>query len=181
MRCFLDLDGVLVNFVGGALRLLGRTLDPYPAGEWDFHRHLGLTDDDFWGQITRGGAHFWADLEWLPDGREVHEAVDAAFGPEGVYLLSSPSQDPQSLAGKAMWVQRHLPQYRRRLLLGVCKEAVAHPGVLLVDDSDANVAAFRCAGGAAILVPRPWNHLHPYAAHAASSVRRALEEAKYGR
>jgi hypothetical protein len=58
------------------------------------------------------------------------------------------------------WIEKHLPAYRRRFLIGPRKEFCAHGGSVLIDDSDKNVASFRDAGGLAILYPRPWNSRH---------------------
>ena len=49
---------------------------------------------------------------------------------------------------------------QRQFLIGPSKHLCAKPGVLLIDDSDKNVAAFQEQGGSSLLVPRPWNSLH---------------------
>ena len=48
MLAFLDLDGVVVDFVGGALRQHGwNDLDPATVS-WSFWQDKGLSDADFW-------------------------------------------------------------------------------------------------------------------------------------
>jgi hypothetical protein len=60
--------------------------------------------------------------------------------------------------GKLRWIERHMEErWLRRYIFTPVKEAFARPGVVLIDDCDANVTAFRDAGGRAVLVPRPWN------------------------
>jgi hypothetical protein len=153
--CFLDLDGVLVDFVGGALAAHGRTL-PIADVRWDFCTQIGfrgVDDPAFWAPL---GYDFWANLGWHADGRAIVGTVDRLF--EGqVALLTSPCDTLGCAEGKREWVRRHLPEFSQRLLIGTSKHLVAGPGKVLVDDHDANVAAFRCGGGRAVLVPRPWN------------------------
>ncbi len=151
--CLLDLDGVLVDFVGGALSLHGKHVPPSEV-RWDFLTQIGLEPADFWRPLGRS---FWAGLPWTAEGRELLDVVEDVFGPENVCLLTSPCATPGCCEGKLDWVARELPAYRRRVLVGACKHLVAGPGKLLLDDHDANVEAFREAGGSAILVPRPWN------------------------
>lgn len=160
MRCFLDLDGVLVNFVGGACRF-HRRRNPYalPAslGEWDCVSLLGMSQEEFWRGLD---FHFWRNLEWMADGRRVLDLVEGTFGASNVCLLTSPPDNRGSVDGKRAWVNRHLPQYFRRLLIGSAKEFMAGPEAVLVDDYAVNVDRFAEAGGFSVLVPRPWNRRH---------------------
>lgn len=154
--CFLDLDGVLVDFVGGALAMHGKHIPPAEV-RWDFPSQVGFDGVNaaaFWAPL---GRDFWAGLGWTADGRGILAAVEDAFGPERVCLLTSPCLTPGCAEGKLDWVRRELPGYARRVLVGPCKHLLAGPGKLLVDDHDANCEAFAKAGGASVLVPRPWN------------------------
>lgn len=160
--CYLDVDGVLTDFMGAALRLHGRTTADVYAGDpshwrWGVWGMLGLTAEAFWEPITSAGAAFWRDLAWTPEGRDLVDVVEQVFGQPNVYLLTSPSDDPYSLAGKTQWVKQHLPQYARQTIVTPAKHAVAAEGRLLIDDSDDNCAKWAKAGGRAILFPRPWN------------------------
>lgn len=153
--CFLDLDGVLVDFVGGAFRLHGRSV-PAADVQWGFPEQLGFSgvnDPAFWEPM---GFDFWAGLAWTPEGRDVLRSVEAAFG-DRVAVMTSPCDTPGAVEGKVAWVRRELPAYRRRFFVGPAKDMAAGPGKVLVDDHDANVDKFVAAGGAAVLVPRPWN------------------------
>jgi FMN phosphatase YigB (HAD superfamily) len=161
MRVFLDLDGVLCDFVGGALLAHGVPWHFIPApGQWDLASQLGLTPNQFWDPLQ--GFDFWANLAPTDDCAGILTAVESRFGTDPVYLLTSPAHSSGCYAGKFAWVKRHLPAYLSRLLLvpAVSKPVLAGPGSLLIDDSDANVAAFRQAGGWGILLPRSWNARH---------------------
>lgn len=164
MHVLLDMDGVLVNFVEGLCRALGKTNPYYPelapgaAGVWNFWTLLGVSVDEFWAPARN--TSFWTGLDFMPDGLEILAAVEQAAGPENICLLSCPSGDPAAAAGKVTWIAEHLPQYRRRFLLGPAKEFCAGAESLLIDDRDDNVIAFAKRGGRMILVPRPWNSMH---------------------
>jgi len=51
----------------------------------------------------------------------------------------------------------HFEGHGPELVLTRDKSLLARPRAVLVDDSDANVDAFRAAGGAGIVFPQPWN------------------------
>jgi FMN phosphatase YigB (HAD superfamily) len=151
---FFDLDGVLADFVSGALRLHGRTDFPYADIRWGIEEQLGIEPAKFWAPM---GSEFWAGLPLYDDGHAAFSLVARTVGPENVALLSSPCETPGCLDGKRAWVAKHLPEFRKRLFLGGAKHLFAGPGKVFVDDHDANVDAFRAAGGKAVQVPRPWN------------------------
>lgn len=160
MIVLFDMDGVLVDFVRGSLRLHGR-LDhvPFPDLRWDFPQQVGFEGtwvSDFWNPL---GRDFWASLDPLPDGMELFRNVEAYCERYGhsLGLLSSPCNTAGCCDGKRDWVERHLPAYRKRTFLGSDKTVFASRGIVLLDDHDANVDAFRARGGRSVLIPRPWN------------------------
>jgi 5'(3')-deoxyribonucleotidase len=157
MKCFLDLDGVIADFVGGACKAHKRPnpyAGPTPAKEFDMDKIWGMTPEQFWAPMDY---HFWAQLARMPDAHEILLHVESAFGRENVCILTSPARDPQCSSAKHAWIAACLPNYRRRFFIGSAKQFFARPDAVLVDDYDKNVDAFRDAGGQAILVPRPWN------------------------
>lgn len=154
--CYLDLDGVLVDFVGGALKLHGKEIPPKEV-QWNFPRQLGFADTlakEFWDLL---GYDFWANLGWTHEGRETLKAVEGAFY-DRVCIMTSPCNTPGAVEGKVAWIKREIPDYSRRFVVGPAKHLFAGPGKVLVDDNDDNVEQFRLYGGRAVLVPRPWNH-----------------------
>lgn len=151
--CYLDMDGVLVDFVNGALREHGHTI---PAGmvKWDFNKQLNIPDPEFWGPFGRS---FWANLEWMREGQELLSELEALFTPEHIVILSTPCGTPGCAEGKLDWIKKHLPKYKRQYLFGPAKHLCASPSHILIDDYDHNVDKFRTYGGKACLVPRSWN------------------------
>ena len=80
--------------------------------------------------------------------------------------MTSPTIDPDCLAGKLEWIHEFTPRWmHRQYLVGPRKQFCAHREALLIDDADKNVNTFREWGGQALLVPRPWNSMHALAMH----------------
>lgn len=152
MNIFCDLDGVLVDFVGGALAIHRKTIPPH-AVRWNFPQQVGIPEADFWRPL---GREFWAGLGWTVEGPSLFDYLwdnhkaDLAF-------LSAPCNTDGCCDGKLDWVRRETPEMAKRLVLASCKDVFAHGDALLIDDYDGNVVLFRAAGGNALLVPRPWN------------------------
>lgn len=162
-RIFIDMDGVLVNYVAGVCRAFGVAHRPYPfpRGDWDFFAHppLSKSADDVAPVMDHD---FYAGLDWLPDGEEIVSRSEKKVGAANVYLLTAPWDTPGCYDGKLDWVRTHLPRYARRVLVGTPKEACSFPGAVLLDDSESNGRKFASAPdpGTAVLVPRPWNARH---------------------
>jgi 5'(3')-deoxyribonucleotidase len=165
-RIFLDLDDVLNEFTMTTLEALGCCAGPYnPEWGWDIvkaanemHPHDVFTTETFWNSLNR---KHWATL---PKSRMCDRLIARCadfVGRENVYILSSPTKDPDCLAGKLEWIQDELPEWiHRQYMIGPQKHLCASPESLLIDDRDKNVQDFCEAGGKVVLVPRPWNALH---------------------
>lgn len=97
-------------------------------------------------------------------------------GEKNVFIATSPTKDPDCAAGKLQWIHENLPTFlHRQYFITPRKVQLAHPGALLIDDSDRNVAAFRARGGSAIIVPRPWNRCHALTNTAQEHIQRNLK------
>lgn len=159
MKVFLDMDGVLCDFTGAALKLHGKSIPPSEV-RWNFHRQVGLTDAEFWAPL---GPDFWASLPWTAEGKALLRRVEQHFGAENVALLTSPCATPGCIDGKCAWVRREMPDYLDRLIVTPAKHFLASLGdSLLIDDRDENLGAFVMAGGVALTIPRPWNRERQY-------------------
>lgn len=161
MIIFLDVDGVLANFVAGACaaheRSESETLAGWPRGTYDIVDVWGMTQEEFWSPIDAAGEDFWAELPLLP---HAHDLVDGLSRLGRVVLLTSPSKHPGSHSGKCMWIQKHFGREHREYLIGPAKSSCAHRDAVLVDDYDRNVDDFVKHGGWGILFPRIWNRRH---------------------
>lgn len=163
MKCFIDVDGVVANFVEGCCQLYGMSADSWPKGEYSFpYAMLGEPSEDaVWDMISNQGASFWRGLPLMPDANEIVKHCELVFGSDNcAFLTSPPKSSPWAATGKLQWVKRHFPKYNRRVLIGACKEFCAHKDAVLVDDYAVNVDKFNAHGGHGILLPRWWNAEH---------------------
>ena len=162
MKLFLDLDGVLVNWCKGAHKLHGVPWTegewPYARGPkgWGFNKELGISNTALFKDM---GYYFWKNLEWMLDGKEILSICEWHMK-DDVFLLTSPCHTRGCAEGRLAWIEREMPEYRSKVLIGNCKYAVARKGAILVDDYDANLSEWSKNGGMAITCPRPWNTGH---------------------
>ena len=83
MRCMLDLDGVLVDFLAGAHRYydLPYSYEDYPYELGNYHNcpppNGEMTTREFWDGLDE---EFWENIPWMHDGRELLAAVEQALG-----------------------------------------------------------------------------------------------------
>ena len=162
MRCLLDLDGVLTNFNKAAFELHNIKEDPFlslrkPLKSFsEILPLIGLTAEDFYRGM---GEEYWANLEWMPDGKRIISLIEDHFAPDDICILTAPIRNKGCVPGKISWIRKNLPRYyyRNQYLIGKPKHFCAAPDSLLVDDSGENTELFQQKGGHVILVPRPWN------------------------
>jgi 5'(3')-deoxyribonucleotidase len=157
LRIYLDLDGVLCDFVSAAYRAHGREYHGEVLG-WNFFEAWGMSATQFWNGIDAIGEPFWSGLSPYPWAGELHRLV-AKYDPE-YRVATSPSEHPSSAAGKVSWIHEHLPGVTgKRRHLTSSKAELAKAGRVLIDDSKANCAEWCAAGGRAILFPASHNGL----------------------
>ncbi len=170
---FLDMDGVLVDFVSSALLALKEKyenqpqpeqfdidafMEAWPPGEASIPKLLHMTEDEFWDTLHKAnGGCWWEQLRSYPWAGAL---VSAASQIGKVRILSSPSNHPSCYRGKKL----HRDREFRALPLILCREKflVAAPDRLLIDDNDRHVRRWRKHGGLAILFPRIWNANHEW-------------------
>jgi len=161
-RILLDLDGCLVDFLGGAKELHQKLYSGHPHNPetqehqmpWEIEPIFQMTAPALWEPM---GREFWANLEPLDHCHAVVEILSKTFGEENICLLTSPIRTDGCIDGKMDWIRKHLPQFRRRFLVGPAKQFCASPRHCLVDDRTFNVEAFKGVGGHSFLFPAPWN------------------------
>ncbi len=91
---FCDLDQVIVNFLGGAKKALGREFNDPALG----------TDEDKW-RIIRAIPDFWLTLEWMPNAVVLWERVRWL---NTFVLTACPTLDENPLCAKqkVQWCSR---------------------------------------------------------------------------
>ena len=156
MHVFLDLDGVIVDFVKGACDYHGVAdpyLDPKNHGKYDIHNMFDIRN--FYEPFNHD---FWAVLHWTPDAKQILGRIVRYVDESQITILTKPMNSRGAVEGKATWLRHNMP--RIKFLIGNDKASIAGPDKLLIDDYDKNIDDWN---GPKILVPRPWNRLHKVA------------------
>lgn len=169
MKVLVDVDGVLCNFVDGAIKLhevpspfVGKDLGD---GLWPLYEHMGMLEDDFYEPMD---ADFWENLEKTPEADEIIELLCMHVGPENVVLITSTCGTDGCIEGKMNWRDRHFLDLPMIILSKTAdsqqlKNFCAGANQILVDDNTQNVESFIANGGHAFLVPRIWNNDYGFA------------------
>lgn len=154
MICFLDMDGILANFVKGALTFYKRLdiYDNYPKGNFNIQKILDM--DYFWPAIDN--YNFWNNLEKMSDADKIVKFCLSEF--DTVYIATSPSLNCHK--AKVDWIYKYYPRLLLKIIFIHDKWLLANEFSLLIDDNDDNVDLFASHGGYAYLYPRPWNRAH---------------------
>ena len=152
-----DMDGVLADFTGSALKFFGWKLKPNER-HWDWMTKFGHEPDcsEFWGALDFSS---WSKISILPDGFELFAKVRKLFPEERIGFLTTPHpKSPSCYEAKMEWIKFHFGEtFSGRVFTGKDKYLIANPKMLLLDDKDENVEMWNKAGGHAILIPRAWN------------------------
>lgn len=156
MIIFLDMDGVVSDAHQAFLKVIDREdlIKDYPAGEFEVYKAAGVSDKVMWRKVAEAGRELWSEMRMFPWAHELYEKL----GELGeVVFLTSPSWDPDSLAGKLEWLQRFTKQKDfRNYSMTSMKYLLAGPNTVLIDDRVESCDKFRAAGGEAILFPAAW-------------------------
>lgn len=162
---YVDLDGVLVDFIGGWMdhhSIENRK----PVTKWNFGEDYGLDRKDFYKSITSLPISFWSNLNpttWAFEllrylQQSLSQAMDS-FGCDKIMFLShSVSEDCR--IGKQLWVNKHFPQLGDSLITvsdSKLKAKFANENCTLIDDKFENCVDFAKSGGRSFLFARPWN------------------------
>lgn len=158
MKAFIDMDGVLADFLAGVSKVHNRPL-PYDKvesmGVWNIEDLWGISAREFWAPCE--GEDFWNTLQKTDEADKIVELAYNTFGEENVAILTAPSSSIYCVPGKQAWVKRHYPELAKKIIFGSAKQFMAGPERVLVDDRDRNIEEFEKAGGHGIKVPRAWN------------------------
>lgn len=165
MRILLDMDEVLCDFVGGALRVHGWTRKQleqvWPVGTWSIIEPMGLTHDAFWKRIDAGGARFWRGLDPLP---WAHDLIDWVTNTtDDWHIVTTPGHSVDCYVGKVRWLKWFFGERFDRFAITPHKHIFAAPHAILIDDKEETVRHFRRAGGRARLFPSRHNSLFEFA------------------
>lgn len=181
VKCFLDLDGVLVDFVPAAFAACGASnryiSDPSTRGEYNMEKILGITSSRFWENVNSFPS-FWEDLAPTNEASEIVALCEEKFGRDNIHILTAPSPASECFTGKRRWVRDHFPQYHKKIIFAAAplKYLLSGERRVLIDDRDSNITQWRDAGGSGVLCPRFWNSAHPSHSRVLEVLREELEK-----
>lgn len=176
LTIYLDMDGVMVNFIGGVEKLLNVDLSGF--NQYSMGKYLNMSDSQIWKKIDAAGADFWYNLEKYP---WTDDLLMYSFSlTDQVYIATSPSAHPSCAMGKHKCILKTMPkELHRRFFIGPKKQQFARDETtVLIDDSDSKVEAFIQAGGKAITFPQPWNSAKDYTDDRIGYIKDQLEPKK---
>lgn len=151
LQWFLDMDGVIVDFLGAAIKTHNLPCSVNDIKNWDgMYEYWDGTAEEFWEPLDTA---WWSNLPFTEEGREIIDLL-APFKP---VILSSPVRD--CAGGKQRWIEKNLPEYHDhgRYIFTSKKTLLSRPGRILIDDAEHFIDPWIKAGGIGILVPRSWN------------------------
>lgn len=151
-RIFIDVDGVLCDWVGGVIKWFNLGIPKEILLHWETILDvLNMKEDELFSRIAY--PYFWEELEPTFEGRRLAVAL-YSFKP---CILTAPARG--TATWRQNWIKKHYKNYyyERRYLIGPAKDYCAHRNSYLIDDYERNVDCFNEAGGNGILYPQPWN------------------------
>lgn len=160
---YLDMDGVLVNFVGGLCREFGISecdliaSHPKPL-PWDLESLLGRPFAEIDAKLDEG---FWFNLEPYPWADQLIDMASKIFK-HRLFLCTSAGNAGtnffnRAIVGKSLWIHKHYPQLADSLIVTFQKWQLAGYERILLDDCEDHVQQFIDNDGGAILFPQWWN------------------------
>jgi 5'(3')-deoxyribonucleotidase len=155
MIVYLDMDGVIADFVTGTAKLLNQLTkgmyDEDPPTEWELGPHFGLSNNEIFRRLDGAGEQFWRKLQPT----RCFERLVERLRYTTVVVLTAITRSPSCASGKVAWLQHWFKT--PVILTSAPKALLAKPDTVLIDDKEENVRDFLGAGGRAILWPAPWN------------------------
>jgi len=156
-QVFLDLDGVVIDWLGGVIKYFGLSISEFDVRSYGQIEQIakeekGLTRNQFWKQQ---GKEFWTNLQMYPWAHDLLKML-APFRP---VILTAPTLN--NAGWRQEWIRRNMPNYfdEKRYLIGPAKWSVAHTNAILIDDKPKNLEEFYQAGGTTLTFPQPWNSI----------------------
>lgn len=150
MKIYCDMDGVLVNLMGGINELVDEPLlDPYQ------HPDKIKVDELPW-DLVRETPLFWESLDWAEEGQKVWSYL-MNTNMEVAILSARTKRDPFCTMGKLKWLAGNISDeldcvhiVERREKADFAKDEHGMPNIL-IDDYRKNIDEFNAAGGIGIL------------------------------
>ncbi|MCK9568818.1 hypothetical protein M0R72_07755 [Candidatus Pacearchaeota archaeon] len=160
LTVLLDMDEVITDFVGAALREHGwtrhRLEKVWTPGTWSIVEPMEMTQQQFWAPIKAAGTDFWAYMNPTPWA----EKILGLMSKYDWMIVTSPSKCAAAGTGKIRWIKQQLGEDFEDYVITPCKSRLARPDYVLIDDREETVKNFVKAGGRGIVFPSRHNFLH---------------------
>ena len=156
---YVDLDGVLVDFVGGWMDhyfIMNRK----PVTKWNFGEDYGLDRKDFYRSITSLSISFWSNLSPTTWAFKFMDCIKLEMAKNEKIMFLSHAVSEDCRVGKQLWVNKHFPDLGDSLITvsdSKLKSRFANQHSVLIDDKFENCIDFAKNGGRSWLFARPWN------------------------
>lgn len=136
MTVFVDMDGVLSDFFGQAMRVHESDGVDYPKGQYRIEEYLGISASEFWAKIDHEGEEFWSEMPLCEGAMDLWDTLQ----PLKPIILTSPSMQPHCVSGKLKWMQDWFGTSFRDYIFCPAnhKYKLARHNSFLIDDSQSN-------------------------------------------
>ena len=159
-KLFVDLDGVIVDWLGGSLELCG--VNSHNPVIRNLLRDGTKIDDLIAGgrqtltdAVNDAGPDFWLNLRFLPWGKELIARLKTEFAAtHRLAFLTSPGKFPLAAQGKVAWLLNNYPD--DSIIICRDKELCASEDAFLIDDADYQIKPFIRDGGCGFLWPNQY-------------------------
>lgn len=166
MKILIDLDDVLADWSGDAMRHMG--LKDWTQQDWTsnkrevvemYRKKTGIDYEPcvYWNHFKR---EFWADLTINPWCFDLIQLCEEFAGRDNIAICTSVTKDGDCLAGKMDWIHKYMPAWlHRQFLMTPRKGFTADNDSILIDDFEDNIKDFESGNhpGRGIIFPQPWN------------------------
>jgi 5'(3')-deoxyribonucleotidase len=160
MRIFLDLDGVIVDYVPGIAAFFGMPVDElygkWPPGVYEICHALGK-GKDVWAEVWDAPETTWSEMPEFPWSRTLFEKCNETAE---TFILTSPINSGTCVSGKVKWIHSFAGRDYRKYILTHFKYNCARWDHVLIDDREYNVGLWEKEGGEGILFPSHGNRLY---------------------
>jgi hypothetical protein len=156
LKILCDCDGILADFVGMVLTYVERNTGMRPLREaidqWDCFAALNMRDHWPAFRSQCDALEMCLRAEALPGAREFYAGLRAC----GDVRVCTTPMTVAWLSQRAAWLEAFGVPLGEQIQCAE-KEALAAPGVVLIDDRAENCVAFVSAGGSAFCIATPYN------------------------
>ena len=160
VKVFLDMDGVISNWLGAACKLCDVDLEDEEVRKQIKERD-GFIDDYvdekvLWKNIEDAGVDFWENLELFSWSKKLYRALKE--NADEFSILSSPGKFTEiacsACNGKVLWLDKHFDN-KDSYIFTYKKYLCASENAILVDDGQHKIEPFVEAGGQGFLWSNP--------------------------